>query len=123
MDISFVIVLWIIITIIQAVTDRKKAPPPPEIPPNDSSDINFEIPTLANDPNKPAQEINLAELYRQRKQTAENLAASKVQSETEDFVDEETKNIELNVTPESAMNAIIISEILDKPKALRRKKF
>ena len=109
MDISFVIVLWIIITIIQAVTDRKKAPPPPEIPPNDSSDINFEIPTLANDPNKPVQEINLAELYRRKKQASENLAASKVQSEDKDFVDEETKNIELNVTPESAMNAIIIS--------------
>lgn len=121
MDISFVIVLWIIIVIIQGL-DRKKAPPPPQIPPED---LNFEIPTLANAPNKPAQvqEINLAELYRQKKQAAENLAASKVQSEQKIFGEEETKNIEVDITPESAMNAIIISEILDKPKALRRKKF
>lgn len=122
MDISFIIVMWIIVAIIQAVNDRKKAPPPPQIPPED---LNFEIPTLANDPNKSAevQEINLAELYRQRKQAAEKLAASKVQPEQKIFVEEETKNFEFDITPASAMNAIIISEILDKPKSLRRKKF
>ena len=114
--------MWIIVTIIQAITDRKKAQPPTQIPPED---LNFEIPTLANDPNKPAeiQEINLAELYRQKKKAAENLAASKVQPEDKIFVEEETKNVEVNITPESALNAIILSEILDKPKALRRKKF
>ena len=122
MDISFIIIMWIIVTIIQAITDRKKAQPPTQIPPED---LNFEIPTLANDPNKPAeiQEINLAELYRQKKKAAENLAASKVQPEDKIFVEEETKNVEVNITPESALNAIILSEILDKPKALRRKKF
>ena len=122
MDISFIIIMWIIVTIIQAITDRKKAQPPPQIPPED---LNFEIPTLANDPNKPAeiQEINLAELYRQKKKATENLAATKVQPEDKIFVEEETKNVEVNITPESALNAIILSEILDKPKALRRKKF
>ena len=119
MDISFVIVLWIIVAIIQAI-DRKKNPPPP-IPPNDSDDINFEIPTLANDPNKSAevQEINLAEIYRQKK----NIAAADKKTETKMLVEEETKNIEIDITPTAAMNAVILSEILDKPKSLRRKKF
>ena len=120
MDISFVIVLWIIVAIVQAI-DRKKNPPPP-IPPNDSNDdINFEIPTLANDPNKPAEfeEIDIAEIYRQKK----NIAAADKKPETKIFVEEETKNLELEITPTSAMNAIILSEILDKPKSLRRKKF
>lgn len=120
MDISFVIVLWIIVAIIQAI-DRKKNPPPP-IPPNDSNDdINFEIPTLANDPNKAAevQEIDLAEIYRQKK----NIAAADKKPETKMLVEEETKNIEVEISPATAMNAVILSEILDKPKSLRRKKF
>ena len=126
MDLTFIIVLWVIVSIIEALSSKKKAPPPPNFPPQDSTgNLDFEIPTLANDPNKVAevQEINLAELYRQKKQAAQNIAAAKVKPETKNFVDEETKNIEVDLTPESAMNAIIFSEILDKPKALRRKKF
>lgn len=127
MDISFVVVLWIIVMIVQAINDRKKTPPP-EIPPQDSTgNLDFEIPTLANDPNQAevheVEKINLVELYRQKKHAAQNLQADKTQAETKNFVEEETKNIEVDITPESAMNAIILSEILDKPKALRRKKF
>ena len=120
MDISFVIVLWIIVAIIQAL-DRKKNPPPQSPPSDSNDDINFEIPTLANDPNKPAEfeEIDLAEIYRQKK----NIAAADKKPETKIFVEEETKNIEIDITPTAAMNAIILSEILDKPKSLRRKKF
>ncbi len=122
MDLTFIIVLWVIVSIIEALSSKKKAPPPPQ---DSTGNLDFEIPTLANDPNKAAevQEINLAELYRQRKQAAQNTTAAKVKPETKNFVDEETKNIEVDLTPESAMNAIIFSEILDKPKALRRKKF
>lgn len=124
MDITFIIVLWVIISIIESVGSRKKNPPP-QIPPNDSDDFNFEIPTLANDPNKPAevQEINLAELYRQKKQAAQISAQPKTKTEEKIFVEEENKNIEVEISPASAMNAIILSEILDKPKALRKKKF
>ena len=125
MDLTIIIVLWVIVSIVQAINDRKKAPPP-QIPPQDSTgNLDFEIPNLANDPNKPAEveEINLVELYRQKKLAAQNFEPAKVQSENKNFVEEETKNIEVDLTPESAMNAIILSEILDKPKALRRKKF
>ena len=118
MDITFIIVLWIIVSIIEAVNSRKKNPPP-------NDDINFEIPTLANDPNKPAevQEIDLSELYRQKKQAAQISAPAKTKTEEKIFVEEETKNIEVEISPATAMNAIILSEILDKPKALRKKKF
>ena len=124
MDITFIIVLWVIISIIEAVGSRKKNPPP-QVPPNDSDDFNFEIPTLANAPNKTAevQEINLAELYRQKKQAAQTSTAAKIKPEEKIFVEEENKNIDVEISPASAMNAIILSEILDKPKALRKKKF
>ena len=125
MDLTFIIVLWVIVSIIEAVSSRKKAPPPSQIPPQDSTGIDFEIPTLANDPHRAAevQEINLSELYRQKKQAAQNFTATNAKSETKNFVEEENKNIEVNLDSESAMNAIILSEILDKPKSLRRKKF
>ena len=83
MDISAIIIVWIVIAVIQSVFEKKKptSNPPPNLPQNTSPD--FEIPTLANDPNFPGeensiliqdttqsaevQEINLAELYRQKK--------------------------------------------------------
>ena len=103
MDFSFLIVLWIIFLVIQNVADKKKSK---KLPPPDSHD--FEIPTLANDPNQiPSAEvrkINLAELYQQKKSD-----------------DVEQKKSPLEINPDSAMNAIIMSEILSKPKALRKK--
>ena len=114
MDVSFIVVLWVIISIAQAINDRKKAPPPPQIPPD------FEIPTLANDPNKPAEieEIDLEELYQQRKESMKNSAAEKFQTEVTD----EEKTSEIDLTPNAIMNSIIMNEILDKPKALRRRR-
>ncbi|MBQ7704044.1 MAG: hypothetical protein IJT73_01240 [Selenomonadaceae bacterium] len=121
MDLTFIIVLWIIVSLIEALSSSKKKPPPKFPPPPDSSEIEFDLPPLSDDPNKSAevQEINLAELYRQRK----NNAAAQTKTETKNIVEEENKFSEVKITPESAMNAIIISEILDKPKSLRRKKF
>lgn len=114
--------LWIIISSVESISGRKKNPPP-QVPPNDSTNFTFEMPTLANDPNKPAevQEVNLVELYRQKKQAAQKSAPPK--TENNFFVEEETKNVEVDITAASAINAIILSEILDKPKALRKKKF
>ncbi len=124
MDLTFIIVLWLIVSLIEALSSNKKKPP--QIPPQDSTgNLDFEIPTLANDPNRAAevQEINLSELYRQKKQAAQNFTATNTKPETTNFVEEENKNIEVNLDSKSAMNAIILSEILDKPKSLRRKKF
>ena len=107
MDISIIVVLWIIIAILQAINDRKKAPPPPQ---------DFEIPTLKQ-PDE-FEEFDIEEIYKRRKQAEKNSSAAKVQSETV-----EEKKSELDLTPDAMMNAIIMSEILDKPKSLRRKKF
>lgn len=109
MDISLVIVLWIIIAILQAINDRKKAPPPPQ-------DLDFEIPTLKQ--SDEFEEFDIEEIYKRRKQAEKNNSAAMVQSETV-----EEKKSELDLTPDAMMNAIIMSEILDKPKSLRRKKF
>lgn len=125
MDVSFIVVLWIIISIAQAINDRKKAPPPPQVPPQD---LDFEIPPLANDPNKPAEVeefevLNLEEINARRKQLEERISAGKVKTESESEIVEEKNNADLDLTPAAVMNSIIMNEILDKPKALRRKKF
>lgn len=108
----------------------KKPKQPPQLP-KTKDNANFDIPTLANDPNfpgeevtvfkdelKPAEvrEIGFTEVYRQRKadlQTEKNFRR-------EDSI-EKNSNLPLNLTPDSALNAIVMSEILGKPKALRHK--
>lgn len=133
MSISFIIVLWIIITIAQAINDRKKTPSPPVPPPQNSTGTDFEIPTLANDPNQSDkfeevddwddfetnEETDIEEIYNRRKFEEKNKykSAAKFQKS-----DEENK-IELDLTPTAVMNSIIMNEILDKPKSLRRRKF
>ena len=118
MDLTFIIVLWLIVSLVEAISSNKKKPPP-KFPPPDSSEIEFDLPPLSDNRSAEVQEVNLAELYRKRK----NNAAAQTKTETQNIVEEENKFGEVKITPESAMNAIIISEILDKPKSLRRKKF
>lgn len=137
MSISFIIVLWIIITIAQAVNDRKKKPSPPVPPPQNSTGTDFEIPTLANDPNQPdeaeefenvddwddfenAEEVDIEEIYQQKKAAVQNVSAAKIQSEIETA---EENKLAIDLTPAAVMNSIIMNEILDKPKSLRRRKF
>lgn len=128
MSISFIIVLWIIITIAQAINDRKKKPTPPVPPPQNSTGTDFEIPTLANDPNQPAEvedvddwddfenneEVDIEETYQQKKESV----AAKLKSESV-----KENKIAIDLTPAAVINSIIMNEILDKPKALRRRKF
>ena len=124
MDISFWIVLWIIFLIVQNVADKKKKSKQPPI--NSENPPDFEIPTLSNDPNFPdeetsiqsaeVREINLAEIYRQKKVEAQNFS-----EQPEKIHEVEQKKLPLNLNSETAMNAIIFSEILGKPKSLRRR--
>lgn len=131
MDISLIVIIWVIISIAQAINDRKKAPPPPVPPPQDSTDLKFEIPTLANDPNQSAEveefaevteseETEIAEIYRQRKLSMQTESAAEIQPALETV---EEKHIEIDLTPAAMLNSIIMNEILDKPKSLRRRKF
>ena len=133
MDTTLLVILWIVIIVVQAIRDGKKKKPPTVPPQQTTGNKDFEIPTLANDPNfpgdditifkdenKPAEvrEVTFTELYRERKaEVTENLPARKVES---NLTAEKKSSLPLNLTAESAMNAIILSEILGKPKALRK---
>lgn len=133
MDMSIIVVIWVVIMIVQGALEKKKptSNPPPNLPQNSSPD--FEIPTLANDPNFPGEEnsillqdttqsaevreVNLAELYRQKKlftQTENKIAEPEVK-----IPEVEQKNFSLDLTPSATMNAIILGEILSKPKYKR----
>lgn len=132
MDISFWIVLWIIFLVVQNVLDKKKKS---KLPPQDSSSPpDFEIPNLPNDPNFPGEEnsilvqtpnqsaeireINLADVYRQTKSAEQNFSTEfSAQNKISDK--SEQKKLPLNLNPETAINAIIFSEILGKPKSKR----
>ena len=132
MDISFWIIIWIIFLVVQNVADKKKKS---KLPTRDStSSPDFEIPTLENDPNFPdeedsvliqnpnqsaeVREINLAEFYRQKKTARQNFS-SEFESENKISNETEQKNLPLNLNSATAMNAIILSEILGKPKSKR----
>lgn len=133
MDTTLLVILWVVIIVVQAIRDGKKKKNLPPTPPSESTNKNFEIPTLANDPNfpgedvtvfkdenKPAEvrEVSFTEIYRQRKaEVNENVSARKVES---NLTEEKKSSLPLNLTAESAMNAIVLSEILGKPKALRK---
>lgn len=133
MDTTLLVILWVVIIVVQAIRDGKKKKNLPPAPPSESTNKNFEIPTLANDPNfpgedvtvfkdenKPAEvrEVSFTEIYRQRKaEVNENVSARKVES---NLTEEKKSSLPLNLTAESAMNAIVLSEILGKPKALRK---
>lgn len=114
MDFSFWIILWIIFLVVQNVADKKKKRQLP--PPDSTSSPDFEIPTLANDPTAEVRDIDLLEIYQQKKSEVQEISepVKKVEKVEE-------KKLPLGITPDSAMNAIIMSEILSKPKALRKK--
>jgi|GEM_PF-1882799 len=133
MDMSFIIVVWVVIMIVQGALEKKKptSNPPPQTGTENLPD--FEIPTLANDPNFPGEEnsilvqdttqsaevreVNLAELYRQKKlfaQTENKIAEPEIK-----IPEVEQKNFSLDLTPSATMNAIILGEILSKPKFKR----
>ena len=132
MDMSVIVVIWIVVMIVQNAFEKKKptSNPPPNFPQNNSPD--FEIPTLANDPNFPGEEnsiliqdstqpaevreINLEELYRQKKIFAQAETKNFSQQTQEKISDAERKNFSLDLTPSATMNAIILGEILSKPK-------
>ena len=129
MDMSVIIVLWVVVLVIQNVLEKKKPQRPTSNPPPD-----FEIPTLANDPNFPneeptillqdleqsaeVREINLAEIYRQKKLAA--MTENKIEVRQTQLNSEITqKKFSLDVTPSATMNALILGEILGKPRSKR----
>lgn len=133
MDISFLVILWVIFTIAQKVLEDPKKKRPPETPPPESEKSpDFEIPTLANDPNFPNEdlqillpdttqpaevwEIDSDELLRQKKLLERADEEFSDEPEIEQPEEVEQKNFSPAITNAALVNAIILGEILNKPK-------
>ncbi|MBR4152722.1 MAG: hypothetical protein IKT98_07150 [Selenomonadaceae bacterium] len=118
MELATIFLIWLAFTIIDNLAKRKKS----RIPPPQENSPDFDIPTLANDPNFPDEEVpifienpNQAEIRPIKKSSAQiRQKISEPETQTED-----TNELDLNLTPSNVMNAFILSEILGKPKALR----
>ena len=127
---SVIFFIWIAYAALESVIRKKKIPPPLQLPSErraeDDEAADFEIPTLANDPNstkviepsKSVAEMFQAEQPRQRQmQTLLQRHQSNIQTEQS----QTNPTINVNLTQNDAMNAMILSEIFNKPKSLRRR--
>ena len=116
MELVTIFLIWLAITVIDNLSKRKKR----RLPPNESPD--FEIPTIADAPNFPGEEIPI---FIESPQQAEvrplqSSPPKKIPAQVVREV-EEIEESDLNLTPSKVMNAFVMSEILGKPKALRRR--
>ena len=120
MELATIFLIWLLVTVIDNMSKRKKRRLPPPV---DSPD--FDIPTIPGDPNFPGEEVPIfIETPRQaevRQRNFEPPPRPKKISEQKFREAEETNELDLNLTPSKVMDAFIITEILDKPKALRRR--
>ncbi len=119
MELATIFLIWLAITVIDNLAKRKRRRLPP--PQNDSPDFN--IPTLPNDPNFPGEEIPIfIESPRQVEVQPKKFSPRPKKISVQEVHEaEETNELDLNLTPSNIMNAFILSDILDKPKALRRR--
>ena len=119
MDLFLIFLLWLAITAIDNMSKRKKRRLPP--PQNQSPD--FEIPTLPGDPNLPGEEIPIF-IEQSRPAEVQPLnpppRPKKIPAQIRET--EERNEFDLNLTPSKVLNAFVITELLDKPKALRRRR-
>lgn len=120
MELATIFLIWLVITIIDNMAKRKKRRVPPPQNQNDSPD--FEIPTIAGDPNLPGEEIPIvletpkpAEIRQKNSPPRRKKIADRDVRESD-----EDNALDLILTPATAMNAFVLTEILGKPKALRR---
>ena len=117
MELGEIFLIWLAVTILDNIAKRKRRIPPPR-----SQSPDFDIPTLANDPNLPGEEIPI---FIESPQQAE-VRPRDLPSPRKKIVDkrqeiEERNELNLNLTPSTVMNAFVLSEILGKPKALRKR--
>ena len=121
MELATIFLIWLAVTILDNMVKRKKRRLPP--PQNDSPD--FDIPTLSGDPNFPGEEVPIfIESPRQAEVRTKNSPPRQKKISVQEVHEaEETTELNLNLTPSNVMNALVLNEILDKPKALRRRRF
>ena len=117
MELATIFLIWLVVTILDNLFKRKKRwlPPPQNNPPD------FDIPTLPGDPNLPGEETPIL-IESPRPAAVQPITPKPQQKKIPAQIREveETNELNLNLTPSNVLNAFIISEILDKPKALRR---
>ena len=137
---SFIFFIWIAYSLLEVLVRKKQMPKLPseqDQTQQDSEGAIFEIPTLANDPNLqrlpiPSEEViqiergdSIADVYRKRREmlrATSSTESTSQQLQSEQFTQSIDKpNINLNFTPTDTMNAMILSEIFNKPKALRKR--
>ena len=118
MDVIFIIVMFVVISIIDNLGKRKKPRVPP--PQNRDGQPNFDIPTLANDPNLPGEEIPLVvELPRPAEIRPLNPTPRPSRAEKQFVREDNSPDFDVEFTPSTIVNGFILSELLDMPKALR----
>ena len=118
MGLATIFLIWVMVTVIDNMAKRKRRIPPQ----NDSPD--FDIPTLPNDPNFPGEEVPIFIESPTQAEVREKNSPPRPKKISRQEVREaqETNELDLNLTPSNVMNAFILTELLDKPKALRRRK-
>ena len=117
-----IFLIWLVATGIDSWIKRKKRRNKP--PERQSEPPNFDIPILANDPNLPGEEVpifveapNQAEIRpKGRRQRREKIVEPVREAE-------EKSELNLNLTPSRVMEVFVMTEILGKPKSLRRRIF
>lgn len=119
MELATIFLIWLAITAIDNMTKRKKRRLPP--PKNDSPD--FEIPTLPGDPNSGEEIPIFIEQPRPAEVQPLNPPPRKKKIPAQVREADERNEFDLNLTPSKVLNAFVLTELLDKPKALRRRRF
>ena len=123
MELATIFLIWLAITVIENLAKRKKRRLPP--PENQNSSPDFDIPTLANDPNLPGEEIPIfIESPTQAEVRPKEFTPPPPKKKVEQIREvHESNELALNLTPSTVMNTFILAELIDKPKALRRRHF
>ncbi len=118
MELATIFLIWLVVVVIDNLAKRKKR----RLPPPQSNSPDFDIPTLANDPNFPNEEIPIfIETPKQAEIRPQKISRPKPQiTPKQELHEEESNELDLNLTPSTVMNAFVLSEILGKPKALRK---
>lgn len=118
MELLTIFLIWLALTVIDNLAKRKKRrlPPPSEEP-------DFDIPTIQGDPNFPNEELPIViESPTQAEVRPKHTSPKKKISAQSVHEAQEANELNLNLTPSNVMNAIVLSEILNKPKAMRRRR-
>ena len=135
---SIIFFIWIAYAFLEGLVRKKQMPKlPSDQMQQDSEDPTFEIPTLANDPNLqqlpvPSEEViqvdrarSVKDIFLQRQamlqSTSSTPSAPQIQQIEQEPQTTAKLSLNLNFTPTDTMNAMILSEIFNKPKSLRKR--